>query len=225
VKYLTRPIVGLLRGAVTMDVDFGISLAADGGMYGTIADELAGQRFKRDAKGRYVREVEGLTIYLDLLTENPALGRGAALVDGIPVESFPGVQRALATRAPVAIKGNDAYEVEKQVLVPVSGTGPLLVLKINAFDVREQPKDAYDVLLAVSNHTGGSEAAIAAFGLEAQARNTGYCQAAAALRKHFVAEDQSGRRHWRALCRRDTSGWKEKPSRLRIWARCCLPSS
>jgi len=191
VKYLTKPVVGLLRGAVTMDVDFGISLAADGGMYGSIADDLRGQGFIRNGQGRYVRELEGLTIYIDLLTEKPSLGRGTTLVDRVPVEAFPGIQRALATRVAKLVKGEDAFGVPKEIQVPVSGIGPLLVLKINAFDVREQPKDAYDVLLAVSNYAGGSDEAIAAFRAEANAGNTGYAQAEAALRKHFVAEKQS----------------------------------
>lgn len=191
VKYLTKPVVGLLRGAVTMDVDFGISLAADGGMYGSIADDLRGQGFTRNERGRYVRELEGLTIYVDLLTEKPSLGRGTTLVDGVPIEAFPGVQRALATRTCKPVKGDDAFGVPKEIQVPVSGIGPLLVLKINAFDVREQPKDAYDVLLAVSNYTGGFEEAVAAFRAEAHSGNNGYAQAEGALQKHFIAERQS----------------------------------
>lgn len=191
VKYLTRPVVGLLHGAVTMDVDFGISLAADGGMYGSIADDLRGQGFTCNEQGRYVCELEGLSIFLDLLTEKSSLGRGTTLVDRVPVEAFPGIQRALATRAAKPVKGVDAFGVPKEIQVPVSGIGPLLVLKINAFDVREQPKDAYDVLLAVSNYTGGFEEAVSAFRAEAHAGNTGYAQAEVALRNHFIEDWQS----------------------------------
>jgi hypothetical protein len=161
-------------------------------MYGTIADDLRGQDFKRDGQGRYVRTVEGLTIYLDLLTEKPSLGRGTTQVDGVPVEAFPGIQRALATRVAKLVKGHDAFGVLKEIQVPMSGIGPLLVLKINAFASREQPKDAYDVLLGVSNYIEGFEAAIAAFREEASQGNTGYSSAVAALRHHFTADDQSG---------------------------------
>ena len=192
VKYLTKPVVGLLHGAVTMDVDFGISLAADGGMYGSVSEDLRGQGFIRNDQGRYVRELEGLTIFIDLLTEKPSLGRGTTLVDRVPVEAFPGIQRALATRAPKPVTGEDAFGVRKEIQVPVSGIGPLLVLKINAFDVREQPKDAYDVLLAVSNYINGPDEAIAGFRTEASAGNSGYAQAKAALHKNFVADGQSG---------------------------------
>ncbi len=191
VKYLTKPTVSWLHGAVTMDVDFGISLAADGGMYGSIADDLAAQGFQRNDRGRYVRELEGLTIFIDLLTEKVSLGRGTTLVDRVPVEAFPGIQRALATRTEKPLKGTDAFGVEKTIHLPVAGIGPLLVLKVNAFHGREQPKDAYDVLLSVSNYIDGADAAIAAFQAEAQAGNSGYAQAAAALRQHFVAEKHS----------------------------------
>ena len=42
VRYLTRKRVAGLPGAVTMDVDFGVALAADGGQYDTISDRLSG---------------------------------------------------------------------------------------------------------------------------------------------------------------------------------------
>jgi hypothetical protein len=41
-----------LPGAVTMDVDFGISLAASGHQYGTIKSDLAGLDFKSEGKLR-----------------------------------------------------------------------------------------------------------------------------------------------------------------------------
>ena len=47
VHYLTRrQNPGSLPGAVTMDVDFGVSLVASGGQYGTIKSDLAGLGFK-----------------------------------------------------------------------------------------------------------------------------------------------------------------------------------
>lgn len=52
VKYLTKQGAGLLPGPVTMDVDLGVTLVAEaGGQYGSMADDLAGQGFKRDDKG------------------------------------------------------------------------------------------------------------------------------------------------------------------------------
>lgn len=48
VHYLTRRDSGDWPSAVTMDVDFGISLAAEGGQYGTVQSDLAGLGFKPD---------------------------------------------------------------------------------------------------------------------------------------------------------------------------------
>src|SRR5947207_1901489 len=54
VKYLTKQGAGLLPGPVTIDVDLGVRLAAEaGGQYGSMADDLSGQGFKLDEKGRY----------------------------------------------------------------------------------------------------------------------------------------------------------------------------
>ena len=49
VKYLTTPGTGLLPGAVTMDVDLGVTLAADGGQYGSLADDLTALRLSTPA--------------------------------------------------------------------------------------------------------------------------------------------------------------------------------
>jgi hypothetical protein len=192
VKYLTRPGTGLLPGPVTMDVDLGVTLAAEGGQYGTIADDLTGQGFRRDEQGRYVRQFETMQVFIDFLTEHPTATNGTVLVEGVPAGVFPGVDRALATRRQVSITGRDLFGVEQKLEVPVSGIGPLLVLKLNAFDGRQQPKDAYDVLLGVTRYLEGPEAAIAAFHAEANASNRGFARAAAALRKHFLETNQSG---------------------------------
>lgn len=74
----------------------------------------------------------------------------------------------------------------------MSGIGPLLVLKLNAFAGRQQAKDAYDVLLCVSRYVDGPDAAIAAFGVEGAAGNRGYVRAVETLRRHFFEPSQSG---------------------------------
>ncbi len=53
VKYLTKPSSGLLPGPVTMGVDLGVALGAEGGQYGTIADDLIG--CFREWTGRWQR--------------------------------------------------------------------------------------------------------------------------------------------------------------------------
>ena len=77
-------------------------------------------------------------------------------------------------------------------MLPVSGIGALLVLKLNAFAGRQQPKDAYDILLAVSRSVDGPEAAIASFHAEANADNRGFQRARETLRQHVLEPGQSG---------------------------------
>ena len=63
VHYLTKRHVAGLPGAVTMDVDFGISLGASGEQYGTIKSDLAGLDFKSESN-RLVRKHGNLNLYL-----------------------------------------------------------------------------------------------------------------------------------------------------------------
>jgi hypothetical protein len=67
VHYLTKR--GGTPGAVTLEVDFGISLAASGDQYGTIKSDLAGLDFKPESS-RLVRKFGNLNLYLDFLTED-----------------------------------------------------------------------------------------------------------------------------------------------------------
>ena len=215
VKYLTKPGAGLLPGPVTMDVDLGVTLAAEGGQYGTIADDLTGQGFRRDENGRYVRHFESMGVFIDFLTEHPTATKGTVSVDGVPAGIFPGVDRALATRRQVSITGSDLFGVAQKLEVPVSGIGPLLVLKLNAFDDRQQPKDAYDVMLGVTRYVEGPEAAIAAFHAEANASNRGFARAAAALRKHFLEMGLSGPVRCAAFALEGQAGTDDFQSRQR----------
>jgi hypothetical protein len=193
VKYLTTQRAGLLPGPVTMDVDLGVKLGAEaGGQYGTIADDLTGQGFKRDTKGRYVHQFETMPVFIDFLTEHPTAISGTAMVDGVPAGVFPGVERALQTRRQVGVEGKDLFGVHHKVTVPVAGMGALLVLKLNAFAGRQQPKDAYDVLLGVSRFIEGADTAIAEFQAEASASNPGYARAVDTLRRQFFDTGQSG---------------------------------
>jgi hypothetical protein len=175
-----------------MDVDLGVTLAAEGGQYGTIADNLAGQGFKRDENHRFVKNVGNIPVYVDFLTEHPSKLTGTAHVDGVEAGVFPGIARALATKQPLPIKGRDVFGVIQDATVFVSGIGPLLVLKLNAFASRQQPKDAYDVVLATTHYRDGAATAVAEFQQEKAAGNRGYQFAAEALARYFMEADQSG---------------------------------
>lgn len=194
VHYLTKRDVAGLPGAVTMDVDFGISLAASGEQYGTIKSDLAGLGFKSE-NNRLVRRFGNMNLYLDFLTEDPPALTGARIVDDVIASVIPGVNRALSCRRMVSVKGFDLYGTKQQCEVAVADIGPLLVLKLNAFGGptgRRLPKDAYDVLLAVTGFVDGPEAAVAAFRAEAKAGNTAYGFAVKTLQENFSDPGQEG---------------------------------
>lgn len=194
VHYLTRRTVADLPGAVTMDVDFGISLAASGDQYGTIKSDLAGLGFNAESN-RLVRKYGELNLYLDFLTEDPPALTGARIVDDVIASVIPGVNRALTCRRMVRVKGLDLYGAEQECQVAVADIGPLLVMKLNAFGGptgRRLPKDAYDVLLAVTGFIDGPAAAVASFHAEAQAGNTGYKFALDALQRDFIDPGHDG---------------------------------
>lgn len=181
-------------GAVTMDVDFGISLAASGEQYGTIKSDLAGLDFKTESN-RVVRKFGNLNLYLDFLTEDPPWLTGTRIVDDVIANVIPGVNRALACRRMVPVNGRDLYGVEQKCNVAVADIGPMQVLKLNAFGGptgRRLPKDAYDVLLLVTRFVDGAAAAVEAFRAEAKSGNTGYEFALKALRRDFSEADQDG---------------------------------
>jgi len=192
--YLQKRVVAWLPGAVTMDVDFGISLAATGGRYGTIKSDLSGLGFRLEGN-RLARQHGNLNLYLDFLTEDPPAVTGARMVDDVIASLIPGVNRALACRRMVAVKGRDFYAAPQECKVAVADLGPLLVLKLNAFGGptgRRLPKDAYDVLLAVRGFVDGPEAAVAAFRAKANTGNTGYPFALRTLERDFSDPGQNG---------------------------------
>jgi predicted nucleotidyltransferase len=194
VHYLTRHPATGLPGAVTMDVDFGIALGASSGQYGTIKSDLAGLGFVSEGT-RLLRKFDGATLYLDFLTEDLSAEGGSRTVDDVVACVVPGVNRALASRRAVLVRGRDFYGVEQRCQVAVANMGPLLVLKLNAFGGptgRRHPKDAYDILLAVTSFIDGPEAAVAEFRAEADCGNTAYETALETLRRDFCETHHDG---------------------------------
>ena len=81
------------------------------------------------------------------------------------------------------------------VTVRVADIGPLLTLKINAFGGphgRRHPKDAYDLLLAVTAFIDGPDAAVEAFVAEAEEDNPAYASVIEALKRDFMEPNQDG---------------------------------
>lgn len=191
VHYLTKEQSKGWPGAVTMDVDLGLSLVVDDDRYGSIADDMRGLGFTYDpnAENRLVREVDGLKMYLDFMTDSGMRPTGTTRIGDVVTSSVPGLNRALEQREMVMVEGRDFYGIEKRMEIPVCGIGPLLVLKLNAFGGpvgRRHSKDAYDVLLCVTGYSGGAAKAIGAFKAEADFENPGYVHAVAALKNDFM---------------------------------------
>lgn len=194
VNYLTRRTATNLPGAITMDVDFGITLGASGGQYGTIQSDLSGLGFKTENR-RLVRPFGSMNLYIDFLTEAPPATTGSRMVDDVVASVIPGLNRALECRRLIMVEGRDLYGAPQRCSIPVADIGPLLVMKLNAFGGptgRRLPKDAYDILLGVTAYLDGAKAAVDAFRREATAGNTGYATALAALMNDFTETDKDG---------------------------------
>jgi hypothetical protein len=194
VRYLTKKDVKGLPGAVTMDVDFGVALGAEGSQYDTISDRLSGLGFARK-QNRFEKIENGTSIFVDLLTEVPGRLSGGVMVNDAPASVIPGVNRALDCHRIVPIQGRNLHGVEHSCSVRVTEIGPLLALKLNAFggnDARRAGKDAYDVLLAVTGFVDGVKAALAGFRAEKSCGNTAMAAALDCLKRDFTAVNQDG---------------------------------
>lgn len=197
VHYLTRGQNKEWPGAITMDVDLGLSLVVDDDRYGNIMDDMRGLGFRPDTQlgGRLVREVDGLRMYLDFMTDAGNDLSGTALVSDVITSSVPGLNRALQVRRLIEVEGTDVYGAVQCVEIPVCEIGPLLVLKLNAFGGltgRRHPKDAYDILLCVTGYVDGAANAIQAFKEERRNDNAAYPYAVKSLENDFSRADADG---------------------------------
>jgi predicted nucleotidyltransferase len=195
-KYLCGDISGVrtLPRPATLDVDFGIALAADSGQYGNLFWELGGQGFhpNPDHPFRFEKVIGNFTVPVDFLVEKPPLTSGSAQVEDITAAVMPGVERALATARRVTVEGIDLHGAEQRLTARVCEVGPFLALKLRAFRDRQQPKDAFDILYTVLHYDGGLEAAVAAFAEEVSLGNPACADALRSLDEHFVNETSPG---------------------------------
>ena len=58
-----------------------------------------------------MRKFGDIALYLDFLTEGPPSVTGARVVDDVIASVIPGVNRALASRRVVTVRGRDLYGV------------------------------------------------------------------------------------------------------------------
>ena len=197
VRYLTKPAVAGQPGPVTLDVDFAVSLAVDGGLGPTIKQVLREQEFRWEAKERrFTRELPGLRLHLDLLTDDGKSDKGTVIVDdGLSVSVLPGIDRALACVRLVPVTGTDLNGQMRTTRIKVAEVGPMLALKLNAFggpEGRRAGKDAHDILHLVTRYLDGTAAAVAGFHTEKAAGNRAMRHALTCLAQDFATIDTAG---------------------------------
>jgi predicted nucleotidyltransferase len=191
----THPSAGAnLPRPKTMDVDLGISLGTSGGLYGTLSSALQSIGFLESEKerGRYTRKHDGVDLYVDFLAEQEGKSGGGAMVDDVMASVFHGIDRALETAKEISVEGLDLFGAKQSVVARVCDIGPYIALKLCAFHSRQSPKDAYDIVYAVTNYDGGIEAALDGFAKEVNAGNTACPHALKCLDKDFATENSPG---------------------------------
>lgn len=194
-KYLTNPPEAGQYRPVTIDVDFGLTIGVSSSWYPSIKSNLSGHGFVWRGQ-RFHKDVDGLDLYIDLLTDDGVSARGTVAVDdGLAVSVIPGVSRALECNRLIRVCGQNMIGAEVEQLVRVSEVGPMLVLKLNAFggpEGRKSGKDVHDVLHLVMDYLGGTPAAVEAFKAEVRAGNRGAPLAMDCLQKYFKEPDALG---------------------------------
>jgi hypothetical protein len=180
---------------VTLDADLGIALGASQGQYGSLQADLQAQGFRlsKDEFGgpRFVKKTGDFTIPVDFLTDHPPATQGTAIVDDVPANILPGINRALASARNVMVKGVDLQGAHQELTVRVCEAGPFLAMKLRAFARRQAPKDVFDILYTLLHYDRGTNAAVAAFGEEVRAGNAACPDAVACLNQHFGDEQAS----------------------------------
>jgi len=195
-RFLCNPPVGKgrLPGPVTLDVDLGIALGASAGQYGSLSSDLRGQGFSPSETypGRFLRRIGSFTVYVDFLVEDGDTPSGTRMVDDVPANVLPGVERALATAREVQVEGTDLFGARQKLRLRVCEIGPFLVLKLRALLRRQQGKDAFDLLYALLQYDLGTDAACEAFAQEVRMPNPAVPDALEALRTLFDDEASAG---------------------------------
>jgi hypothetical protein len=197
-KYLCGDVTAVrsLPRPVTLDADIGITLGASAGQYGRLLDHLAAQGFvlTNDEFGamRFMQVIEGYRVFVDFLVEDPRGNTGTVIVDSIPANIMPGVNRALEKARLVDVEGIDLFGAKQNLTIRVCEVGPFLALKLRAFGSRQQPKDAFDILYTLSHYDAGTVRAVCAFAEEAACGNSAMNDALQCLMNHFVDENSPG---------------------------------
>ena len=185
----------LYRPTPTLDVDFGITLAAEAGMATPAALALRMAGFQQTAEGRMHLATDHGNLFLDFLTEHPPATTGTRNVSDLHASICPGINRALCAPITREVTGRDHLGELRTFHIPFCNYGPLLVLKINAFAQRngvKQGKDAYDILSLVRSSVDGPEQVVLDFGNEKREANAGLALAMKTLEQNFIHPEAPG---------------------------------
>jgi len=197
-RYLCSPASNELQ-AVTMDVDIAVSLGLSSGLYDTTTTRLRGCGFSL-REGRFVKEVGQATLFLDFLTDKPAVGApDSVMVDDMPVAAVFGVARALEACRLVRVKGKDLYGADVIEEIKVCEAGPYVCLKLSAYHARAQSKDVFDVVRCVRDYDGGPAEAARLFRAE-EGNNLAYPVARHILKERFWRESAKGPAQYVDFC-------------------------
>jgi len=197
-RYICRPSSDGLEPN-TLDVDFGIALAAGGSMYSPLSERLGSEGFLWKNR-RFVKKTSRGNFIVDFLTERPTPNSTTtAIVDNIGVSAFFGIDRALRIFREVEIEGTDLDGARVRERVKVCEIGPFICLKLQAFHGRAERKDLFDVIRSVIHYDGGLDEAIRSFQQEA-GLNLAHPIACRVLRDRFEDEKAKGPIAYASFC-------------------------
>ncbi len=194
---------------VTMDIDLGISIGTSSGQYDSVFVRLQNAGFEAVQKepghpvNRLIKKLDnGTKLILDLLTEKPAPDAPDSVqLEGLWVDAFLGVGRALKIYRDVPIKGQDLYGAEVTETIKIAEIGPFLCLKLNSYSGRAESKDVFDIVYGVTNYDKGPEQAAKLFQAETGV-NPAFEPAISALDERFKNEKSKGPVQYADFCTR-----------------------
>jgi hypothetical protein len=214
-RYICRPSADGLEPN-TLDVDFGIALAAGGSMYLPLSERLASEGFFSE-RGRFVKKTSRGNFFVDFLTERPTPNSTiTAVVDDIGVSAFFGIDRALKICRTVEIEGTDLDGARVRERVKVCEIGPFMCLKLQAYHGRAEKKDLFDVIHTVLYYDGGLKEAIRLFKAEA-GLNLAHPVACQVLRDRFEDDKAKGPAAYASFCLEEQSLMIELSEEERVY--------
>lgn len=187
--------------AQTIDVDFGIALAADASHYDPISSRLTSNGFElKPGTGRFARRFGGLEVAVDFLTERESEGDPEArMVDDVRAQAILGLDRALRLARVVNVSGSDVKGARVTEAVRVCEVGPFLCLKLAAYAGRAEGKDVFDAVRCALDYDQGFRVAIRRFQEESLV-NKAFAKAASVLQERFGDADGKGPVDYAEFC-------------------------